>query len=128
MSKTIEDAKAISDSFNNDTSHITSDLKEIIKSISKSTNGVIMEIPWNAEADGKYMDFITVLAVKATKERLYFINPVKVSLKPCEIKESDKKGIPRRVEKDGLESVLLVDIIKYYRMNKISAVIRDKPS
>ena len=126
MSKIIEQAKEVSDLVNVGKSHISSNLKELLIALTNNANGVIIELPWNCEIEGKFTPFITVLLVKLTKERVYFINPIKISELPCEIKAEDRKGFPRRIEKDGIESFLIVDLLKANRTKPISGIIRDK--
>jgi hypothetical protein len=124
VSEVIEKAKQISDEMLGTTSRISSDLKEIIISIHRNKTGVIIELPWECEVNGKYEKSITVLATKVTKENIYFINPVKVSLRPCYIKAEDKKGFPRRIEENGLESIAIIDLLKTSKSSPIYGIIR----
>jgi hypothetical protein len=126
MSKVIEDAKIMSDALNGGQSKITGDLKEILKEAAIHKDGVIMEIPFEAEVDGGYMEAITVVVTKVTKERVYFINPAKVSRAPGEITEKDKKGPNRRIEPDGFESMEIGELLKLSKKKPVLGIIREK--
>lgn len=120
MSKLIEEAKKISDFVTNSKSELTADPKRILKEAAIRKDGVVVEIPWDTTVDGDYQKTITVVITKVTKEKVYFMNPVKVSDKPCKITETDKLGPPREIGKDKVESMSIAD---FFKMAKTDIVI-----
>jgi hypothetical protein len=126
MSKVIEDAKVISDAINGGKSKITNDLKEILREAAVYKDGVIMELPFEVEMPDGFMEAVTVVVTKVTKERVYFINPAKVSKTPGEITEKDKKGPNRRIEADGSESMEITELLKISKRKPVLGIIRDK--
>ena len=125
MSKVIEIAKVASDAVNEGSSYITDNLDKIFSQVNLQKDGVIIEIPWNITVNGEHQDAITVILMKVTGQRVYFINPVKVSNKPCEITEKDNKGPARIIEEDGFESMLIDDLVELSTRFPIRGIIRD---
>lgn len=124
MSEMIEQAKAASDAILGGKSRITDNLSEILKEIDSQNSGVTIEIPWNSDVSGEYMESITVVAVKRENGRLYFINPVKVSRIPVSIEESENKGPARKIESDGMESISLEYLEVLAAKSPILGIIR----
>jgi hypothetical protein len=120
MSKLIEEAKRIEDFVSDNETVITDDVKKILKQVAVSKEGVVVEIPWDAEVNGEYMESVTVVITKVTKERVYFLNPVKVTNKACKVTEKNKKGPPRIIHEDRMESMLLTD---FFQMSKKTPVL-----
>ncbi len=125
MSKVIELAKFASDAINGSESFITDDLKTIFKTINKNIDGVIIELPWDIDVNGEYQKSITIVATKVDQERIYFINPVKVSDTPTIITENDQKGPPRIIEVNGYESMLISDLEKISKVTPVLGLIRE---
>lgn len=101
------------------------DLKEILKTIAKSNDGIILRLPWKDEVNGVYSESIEVLAIKVTKEKLYFINPLKVNRKELTIEKSKvtKKDKLHFQEQDGKDSISLVELFKLSKTNNITAIV-----
>ena len=118
----------MSDAVNGGSSKISSDLKEILKEAAIHKDGIIVELPFDAEINGEYMEAVTVVVTKVTRERVYFINPAKVSSTPVIITEKDKKGLPRRIETDGYESMEITELLKLSKKNPVLGIIRENKS
>lgn len=116
MSELIENAKSISDATYNKKSRVSSDIREILKYASlHPKEGVVVEIPWEAKINNMdYMKSIIVVITKVTKQKVYYKNPVTTTETP---------KIPRIIEPDGTESILLVDILKMSQKRPIYGII-----
>jgi len=123
MSKLIEEAKKISDFLSGEITVLSADPKRILKEAATRKDGVVIEIPLDATINGQYQKRITVVITKVTKERVYFANPVKVAKKPCKITEEDKKGPPRIIGEDHLESMLLSDFFKMCKNDIVIGIV-----
>jgi len=124
MSELIERTQKLIEGMSGVQTRISSDIKEILKAVAINPAGVPLEISWDAEDNnGDYQKSIVVTAVKVTKEKVYFINPIKVVSQPCIIEEKHKKGPARRIEKDGLESMELSYLLQLSKKSPIYGII-----
>ncbi|MBC7472864.1 MAG: hypothetical protein H7263_01135 [Candidatus Sericytochromatia bacterium] len=116
MPELIENAKLISEAAYNKKSTISDDIKEIIRYAAlHPKEGIVVEIPWEAKVNNlNYMKSIVVVITKVTKQKVYYENPVKISEEP---------KIPRIIENDGTESILLVDLLKIANIRPIYGII-----
>ncbi|MFN8673987.1 MAG: hypothetical protein U0457_18145 [Candidatus Sericytochromatia bacterium] len=115
-----------SDMINGTKSKIVSSVDEIIQECSKNV-GVILELPWESDISGTYLDKIQVTITKVWNHRVYFINPIKVTvpLLPYEIRIEHKKGLPRLLEKDKTESVSVLYLKELEKQGKIRGIVTD---
>jgi hypothetical protein len=123
MSILIEEVKKTNDLLNGGNSRISSNLKEIIIFLSKNKKGVFLELPWNTEVNGKYSDSLIVLAYKVTKENLYYVNPDEKAASPHAITEEDKKGPPRQIYRNGIETIKMEDLVRLKKIRPIYGLI-----
>lgn len=112
----------VSDSLNGTKSTITSSLEDVISEFNKKA-GNIIELPWESDVSGTYLDKIQVVVVKITNSRLYFINPIKLENPPKEVKFGENKGFPRIIEEDKTESVTLDFLRNLEKNGKLRGII-----
>ncbi len=113
-----------SDFLNGTNSRITTSLDEILSEINKNKN-IIIELPWQSDISGQYLEKIQINTLKIENNRIYFINPIKlkVPLFPYEIKEIHKKGFPRILYEDKTESISIDFLKKLETENNLRGII-----
>ena len=98
----------------------STDLLQILKKVNNTKGGMIINLPWNGELHGEYKEYIQVIAVKVTKENLYFLNPIKSR----KIKHSfaQEYGIENS-EPDGTDRISIKDLVAIHKRNHIIGII-----
>lgn len=112
----------VSDSLNGTKSTITSSLEEVIREFNKKS-GNIIELPWESDVSGTYLDRIQLIVTKITSSRLYFINPIKLEDHPREVRFGEGKGFPRVIEEDKTESISLDFLRDLEKKGKLKGII-----
>lgn len=89
--------------------------KKVLKALSDGMTDIVVEVPWYEDGG-----FHQILLQHRQGDRIYFINPAH-SKKP--VGASLKGKLPRRIEENGLESVLVSDLEDLFKSEGAGALL-----
>lgn len=106
MEMDMEHTKLLYEKIRDEKAMITSDFKLLITRLNDSEKGIIVEIPWKEDINGRFYEKNQIVLIKMHNHRIYFSNPIpKQGIDLAEVGGNPKEGPRRKIEFDGKESI-----------------------
>jgi hypothetical protein len=106
---------------------LTTDFATAFAALVEGTADIVVELPWDEDRGGEMVERhqIVLSALSDDQSRVLFYNPAAAHGRApgTELGAGAHQGPPRRVEEDGLESMDLASLARYFAEGKAHALI-----